>query len=62
MFIYQLYNLEVHSDIELPILTPIEKSENCTLKICLGETPEKLEGDDVVVGVKNTSRPGEYPS
>lgn len=57
---YQIYSLKVASAIEFPILQPADRFDVIDLEIRLGETPEKLTGDNVLVKVKNQSRPGEF--
>jgi len=60
VYSYNIYALNVQSDIDFPILTQCARTENCDLKISLGETLEKLEGEDVLARVKNQSSPREF--
>lgn len=60
MFYYRAYNLNIISEIEIPLLPIIELMDIPDLKIILGKTPEKLMGGDVLAKVSNQSRPGEF--
>lgn len=59
MYHYWGFGLAIKSEIEFPELLPFDFEEE-DLKICIGKTPERLYGDEVVEKVRVSISPAEY--
>lgn len=59
MYKYRGFGLRIESEIEFPELRE-ERFENSEIRILLGQTPSRLEGENVVEKVRVSASAGEY--